>query len=742
MGAEGMFGPLSGAERNGTGGAGRRAPGPKLTPIMPVSDDARPLDWHHPQCGRPVKTWLYLNADGKLVAYSARVEYVEDGERKKDVYPVLWCRVEQDGRDYCAWRAKGVPAPRPLYNLPALLASPDARIVVCEGEKPADKVAELFPGCVGTTSMGGAKSPHKSDWAPLAERHVTIWGDHDEAGLAYARECARLAIDAGAAFVAIVTIPQSWPEGWDLADPLPEGVTRQTLARLLTEAPPWAPPARSSSPHPERPDGEAVDDDAEIERLAKLSPIECDRELPGIAEKLRCRVPTLRAAVNARRSNGSAAPGQGRPLDLSDPEPWPDPVDGAELLDELVASIRRHVVLAAREADAVALWVLAVYAVDAWKIFPRLFVTAPEKQCGTTTLLDVLSRLVPKPLGVSSITPAALFRTIEAVRPTLLLDEADAYARENEDLRAVLDAGHRRDGTVIRTVGDNHEPRQFSVWAPVSLAAIGHLPGTIEDRSITVRLHRRRQDEPVESLRLDHSGGLDELARKAARWAADHRDLLVEADPTVPAGIYNRAADNWRPLLAIAAVAGGEWPDRASDVAVTLTRGSAEDDDTTRTMLLADLRELFNREPSGVLFTREILAALHKDETRPWPEWKNGKPMTDRQLAALLKDLGIKPKTVRRGSETDKGYKFEWFEDVFARYLTPLQSVTASQVRNSAAFEPPRSVTTAADVTDKHLEKSSISAGCDGVTDRRPLYRRDDAGEWPERDPEEAVWTE
>jgi hypothetical protein len=146
-------------------------------------------------------------------------------------------------------------------------------------------------------------------------------------------------------------------------------------------------------------------------------------------------------------------------------------------------------------------------------------------------------------------------------------------------------------------------------------------------------------------------------------------------------------------------------------------------------LLLADLRELFSREPSGVMFTREILAALHKDETRPWPEWKNGKPITDRQLAAQLKEFRIMPKTVRRGSETEKGYKLAWFEDTFARYLPP-RSVTASQMNDSAGFEPLRPVTPSPDVTDERREKASISAGCDGVTDREPI-----SGD------EEAVWT-
>jgi putative DNA primase/helicase len=85
-------------------------------------------------------------------------------------------------------------------------------------------------------------------------------------------------------------------------------------------------------------------------------------------------------------------------------------------------AVRRHVVLGRPEADVVALWALAVHGFDAWLICPRLLVTAPEPECGKTTLLDVLCRLIPKPLGASSITAAALFRTIEAAWPTLFLD--------------------------------------------------------------------------------------------------------------------------------------------------------------------------------------------------------------------------------------------------------------------------------------------------------------------------------
>jgi putative DNA primase/helicase len=660
---------------------------------------------------RIVAAYDYRDEGGELLFQVVRFDPKDFRQRRPD------------GKGGWIWEVKGtrqVP-----YHLRELIAaSLETPVWIVEGEKDVDRLASL--GFVATCNAGGAAKANgragaNSKWPPalnpfFAGRDVVIIPDNDDAGRDHSRSVAGN-LTSVARSVRIFEL-LALPEKGDVSDWLDAGGTPDELQRLAGEAPLFKLGAQSTRDVSTK--EVEVDEDTEIARLAALPPIQCDRELPAAAEQLGCRVPTLRAEVKAARGNDTAITGQGRPLELPEPDAWPQPVDGAELLDDLAQAIQRYVVLDPHEADVIALWVLAVYAFDAWTIFPRLFVTAPEKQCGKTTLLDVLSRLVPKPLGASSITPAALFRTIEAARPTFLLDEADAYARENEDLRAILDAGHRRDGAVIRTVGDNHEPRQFSAWAPVALAAIGHLHGTIEDRSITIRLHRRRQDEPVESLRLDRSGGLDELKSKAARWAADHRAALAEADPTAPVGIYNRAADNWRPLLAVAAVAGGQWPDRASDVAVTLTCDSAVDNETTRTMLLADLRELFNREPSGVLFTREILGAFHKDETRPWPEWKNGKPITDRQLATLLKPYKIQPRTVRRGSETEKGYKLAWFEDTFVRYLPP-RSVTASQMKNSAGFGTIRSVTPVLDVTDQRSGKASISAGCDGVTDQEPM---------------------
>jgi hypothetical protein len=168
----------------------------------------------------------------------------------------------------------------------------------------------------------------------------------------------------------------------------------------------------------------------------------------------------------------------------------------------------------------------------------------------------------------------------------------------------------------------------------------------------------------------------------AARWAADQLSALTEADPTMPHGFVNRAADNWRPLLAVADAANGGWPARAREAAARL---SADDDDSQHAgaLLLSDLRDAFTQRNTAVLFTAEILGVLAKIDERPWPEFRNGNAITARQVAALLKPYGIKPKTVRRDTTTEKGYRREWFDDAFARYLPPpaRHSVTTEQLR-------------------------------------------------------------
>ena len=234
-----------------------------------------------------------------------------------------------------------------------------------------------------------------------------------------------------------------------------------------------------------------IDFENEIRRLATLTLIEYELERHEAAERLGIgRVGALDNAVKVARAENGDTKGQGRPLELPAIDPWPETVNGADLQDEIVNKVKRYVVLPEGSAEILALWAVHTHVFECFGHSPRLALTSPEKRCGKTTTLDVLTELVARPLPTSNATTAAIFRTIEKAKPTLLIDEADTFLKDNEELRGVLNAGHRRGGQIIRTVGDDHEPRQFSTWAPAAIAMIGRVPDTLEDRSVSIALRR------------------------------------------------------------------------------------------------------------------------------------------------------------------------------------------------------------------------------------------------------------
>jgi hypothetical protein len=211
-------------------------------------------------------------------------------------------------------------------------------------------------------------------------------------------------------------------------------------------------------------------------------------------------------------------------------------------------------------------------------------------------------------------------------------------------------------------------PAAFGSPSPGLICAlIGKLPATLADRSVAIELRRRRADEPIEPFRFDRTKHLDQLARKLARWALDNAASIRGADPDMPDGLFNRTADNWRPLIAIADAAGGEWPQRARRAA---QRAMANDDEqSTRVLLLGDIRAIFRQRGIDRLPSAEIVEALVAIEGRPWAEWKQGKAITPNGLARLLAPFRIAPETIRIGDRTPKGYQLARFEDAFSRYL-------------------------------------------------------------------------
>ena len=159
------------------------------------------------------------------------------------------------------------------------------------------------------------------------------------------------------------------------------------------------------------------------------------------------------------------------------------------------------------------------HAIDCFEFAPRLIVTSPEPECGKTTLLAILLDLCTRPLPANNVTAATIFRTIEKYFPTLLLDEADTYLRDNEEMRGVLNSGHRRDlAYVLRLVEINrdYDPRKFSTWCAMAIAGLGRQHVTIESRSIRIELVRKLAGEAVDDLD-------DGAAQSCVAWPARSR---------------------------------------------------------------------------------------------------------------------------------------------------------------------------------------------------------------------------
>jgi hypothetical protein len=437
-----------------------------------------------------------------------------------------------------------------------------------------------------------------------------------------------------------------------------------------------------STPPSENP----IDHEAEVKHLAELPPLAYDRLRAQEAQRLGVRVATLDEAVRKARPR-SHSEENGRPgFTFTEVEPWGEDVDGAMLLDDIANTFRRFLSLPEGAADSLALWVVYTFAFDCFFISPRLSIRSPEKRCGKSTLLRVLAFLTRRPLIAANISAASLFRVVEAERPTLLLDEFDSFGTANEDIRNVVNSGHARDGCAIRCDGDEHQPRRFSTWTPVALASIGRIAETLEDRSIIVRMQRKARGECFERLRGDRPDQFLSLRRRAARWVQEVNARLADADPEAPGFLNDRAADNWRPLLAIADAAGGDWPDRARAACRALTVGAAEDgeQDSTRTALLRDIRRIFAEYTKAEMSSLDLCEALALDDGGPWAAFgKSEKPISPVNLARLLRPFGIRSRDVRLGGfGVRKAYRREAFEQAWERYLdegTPEQPATPQQ---------------------------------------------------------------
>ena len=346
---------------------------------------------------------------------------------------------------------------------------------------------------------------------------------------------------------------------------------------------------------------------------------------------------------------------------------------------------------------------------------PILYVTSAEKDSGKSTLLGVGNFLARRSLQSVDISGPALFRSIAKWQPCLIVDEADDALSDNPDLRSVINSGWTRGQGVIRCHPDTHEPELFSTFAPKIVAMKGRkLPDTTLSRSIVISMKPRRADDSNEhTADFNHIDNetFARLRSQLMRWTADNAAALAKATPEIPPGFHNRRRANWVPLLAIAEAGGGDWKKAAWKAALAIEAVADTFDPSIGVELLRAIKAAFDaREASKDAITlankdritsADLFSELTADETAPWATYNKGKPISQRQVAGLLKPYGIKPRTIKLKTipptpegTTAKGYLLEWFADVFSRFHTPSSpqtpnsSVTAVTSLFSHDFHP------------------------------------------------------
>lgn len=379
---------------------------------------------------------------------------------------------------------------------------------------------------------------------------------------------------------------------------------------------------------------------------------------------------------------------------------------GWAVLRDVEEFLRRFVVYPGPdEAVAHVLWIAHTWFMDAWESTPRLAFLSPEPGSGKSRALEVTEPLVPRPIHAVNATPAYLFRKVADPegRPTILFDEIDTVfgpkAKDNEDLRGLLNAGHRKGAMAGRCVirGKEVLTEELPAYAAVALAGLDDLPDTLMTRSVVVRMRRRKPGEVVEPWRLRTCGpDADALRGRLEEWVQSVEHLAGETWPDMPEGVEDRDADVWEALIAVADLAGGAWPDRARKAATRMVGKSKDKAPTLGVMLLRDVRTAFGDRDR--MSTEDLLNALVEMEESPWGDLR-GKELDARGLARRLSKYGIKPGTVREGASTFKGYRMEDFEDPWARYLPPRQSPDVAVTSVTPSHDGPE-CDVVTDVTD------------------------------------------
>lgn len=683
---------------------------------------------------QPTHLHIYTGIDGGFLYAKPRLKNLETGDKYiRSISPDNAGKWQMRDPDFERVYPEG-GGKKPLYLIHELILNPEADVYIFEGEQKADLAKQL--GFIATTS-GGSTQIDKYHWEPLTRRNVCLWADNDDAGAKWLTALYRVLTALGCDVRVIDIDSLGLSEKGDIVDwvalqrqqnaAVSDEELQQTIKKLPILADEQlnvlsddiAEPSSLILPQ----EGEQVTPEVAqrvIEQLATLSNLEYQLKRGAAAKSLNAMpVGALDKLVNEVRETLEVEQTTSLVIDT---EPYQKQVSGALVAEEIYHIINQHIACSDAVAIATTLWIFFTWVVEASYIAPIAWINAPEKRCGKSQLLTLIALMSKRSLPSSNITAAALFRCIEKYNPTLIVDEADTFINDNEDLRGVFNSGHSRDNPfVIRCAGDDNEPREFFVYGAKAVSGIGKIPSTIMDRSISLTLRRKLKHEQRDRVRHLSRDTTNTIKAKLARWSDDNIAAVKDAMPELPEMINDRMQDNWEILLKVATVLGEDWLKRANQACIEIS-GIEHDEPSLNEQLLIDIKTVFDLKKTDKLLTKDLLVGLCSDQEMSWATYNRGKPITPRQIANRLNEYRISSKDIRTIHGRGKGYDVADFKDAFTRYLpaTPNLSVTTRQFNDSKGYSENKSVTTRDSVTDKKSLQAMPDKGCHVVTDRNP----------------------
>jgi putative DNA primase/helicase len=378
--------------------------------------------------------------------------------------------------------------------------------------------------------------------------------------------------------------------------------------------------------------------DRELVAISRLPRAEHEPRLAALAERLGEDLEVLRVQFAQFVSVEETGSDPG----FAEVALWPEPVPTAALLSEVMAQIRRYNVLHDNDAAvATTLYVPFAWVHNEVAVYsPMLAITSAEADSGKTTLAGTLRHLTPKARGAAELTASSLFRFVDFYHPTLIIDDADKLFARKPDLVHIVNVGWTRDEAMIPRTGPKGIVHWYSVFCVKIIAGVNlRMAKETKTRCIFIKMLEKLQHEKVDAFKHIDDENFLTLRRKLARWAADNAAALKDARPAMPS-LNNRTAMNWKLLLAIAELAGGDWPKLARQAAAKLTRVRREPSEGKR--LLAAFWDLFAKH-GPELSSADVQRCLTADPTSEWADFRGHGEITQRQISVLLDTYEIHP---------------------------------------------------------------------------------------------------